>query len=51
MVNTMVSPVNRIHRTIRSGAPDITGIPAIPWATARLKGFIQDEPKPIWVAT
>ena len=39
------------QRTIRKPAPDMTGIPATPWATARLNGFIQEEPKPICVAT
>ena len=51
MVNTIPTTVNTIHMGTRNQAPDMTGIPEIPWATARLKGFCQEVPKPIWVAT
>ena len=51
MVNTMVRPVKKIHMGILNQAPDITGRPDTPCATARLKGFCQEEPKPIWVDT
>ena len=36
---------------MRKPAPEPTGTPEMPWATATLKGFIQLVAKPIWVAT
>ena len=43
--------VNTTHITIRKPAPEKTSTPAIPCAIPTENGFIQEDPKPICVAT
>ncbi len=49
-VNASPARVKVAHIAIRNGAPDSSGTLAMPWATATLKGFIQEVANPIWLA-
>jgi hypothetical protein len=51
IVNRRPNEVKTSQANILKPAPEKTGISAMDWAIAMLKGFIHDVAKPIWVAT